>query len=157
MTREERIAQIRPLREQGLTYREIAEQLGISVTYARRILNPCYDTAQTMSREAKRRRTGQCVDCGATTRYGGQAKTRTVSTRCVPCAQARIRAARRALRGTGPTQQKALIYLSQPRTYSELRDHLGITSGHTSFLLHKLLEYGLIERVSRGVYQRTAP
>lgn len=40
------------------------------------------------------------------------------------------------------------------RTYTEIRDHLGITGGHMSILTHRLVKSGEIERVRRGVYRR---
>lgn len=85
MTRQERLAQIRPLREQGLTYRQIAKRLGLSYSHVKHLASDrSYETTLRLSREAKRRRTGTCVDCGAITRYDGR---RSASERCVPCSQ----------------------------------------------------------------------
>jgi hypothetical protein len=151
MTREERIAQIQPLRDQGLTYRQISERLGLSYQYTKRILNPSYDSTQVATRNAKQRRTGTCADCGATTRYNGRTQNG-ASLRCNPCASA---AAGLARRGTGPVTERALAFLEQPRRCSELRDHLGVSNGYVSQLLDRLHRLALVTRISRGVYQRT--
>jgi hypothetical protein len=153
VTREERLEQIRPLLAEGLTHREISERLGISRSHVSHLCSPkSYATTLRLSREAKRRRTGTCVDCGGPTAYSG---TPTPSERCGDCATlhyAPIYAAAR--RGVGPKAGAALTYLSEPRRYSELRDHLAITGAHTGVLLHRLRKYGLIERLGHGLYQR---
>jgi len=81
----------RELREAGGSQRAIAAELGVSITTVRRYTNPEYERqALFYAREAKRRRTGVCVDCGATTRYNGQC-TNGPSQRCLPCSNARNR------------------------------------------------------------------
>jgi hypothetical protein len=152
MTREERIAQATPLREQGLTYQEIAERLGVS----RRTISRCfnerdYETTLRTSREAKRRRTGTCEDCGEPTRYNGHT-VNGPSRYCEPCGHQRQGL---SLRGRGFTGE-VLAYLSEPRRFSEIRNHFGISSGYTGMILvGRLMPYGLVTRLSRGVYQRT--
>ena len=47
-----------------------------------------YQNSLELSRLAKRRRRGRCVDCGATTRYGGKGAKPAVSERCHSCASA---------------------------------------------------------------------
>lgn len=56
-------------------------------------------------------------------------------------------------RGTGPITAEALAYLREPRRYYEIREHLQITNNHASVMLNRLLRYGLVERISRGLYQ----
>jgi hypothetical protein len=102
------------------------------------------------SREAKRKRTGTCRVCGAVTRYSGR-DGRAVSELC-PTHAAQESGAKR--RGTGSNQARVLDYISEPRRYSEIRDNLGISDAMMGTTIHRLLEYGLIERVSRGVYVR---
>ena len=106
-----------------------------------------YENSQRLSREAKRRRTGICVDCGAVTRYNG----RGVAKRCLTCAN-RVTAKPKIGKGSG--QVKVLAFLSEPRRYSEVRDELGLTNEMASVTLHRLRSHGLVERVSRGVYVR---
>ena len=108
------------------------------------------ETGRRLSREAKRRRTGVCEDCGAVTRYSWRG-TNGTSRFCPSCAAKRSNAARR---GQGPRQQQLHALLSEPRRYSEIRDALTVTSEHTMVLLIRELRAGRIERVSRGVYRR---
>lgn len=66
-------------------YRRVAKDLGVSETTVKRWVNPgYYERHLHAAREAKRRRTGVCVDCGAPTRYGGKTPGG-VSYRCPPC------------------------------------------------------------------------
>jgi hypothetical protein len=150
MTREERIAQAAPLKAQGLTYREIAERLGVSLQTVKRCFSDrSYETDRRLSREAKRRRTGICEDCGAVTRYTGHGQD--VSPHCVPCGKRRGGLAQRGRGKVG----EVLAYLDQPRRYSEIRDHFGMTSQYLSQMLYgRLLRRGDVVRLSRGVYQR---
>lgn len=101
-----------------------------------------------LSREAKRRRTGTCVDCGATTRYNGHGVA--VSARCVACANARRG---EATRGQGFRQQQiATLLASGTMRFCEIREALGASGQLTSILLRRAVRYGIIRRVSRGVY-----
>jgi hypothetical protein len=87
MTAAERTEHVLELRATGLTNRQIAARLGLSKSYVARLGNPCYAAGLVASREAKRRRTGTCVECGATTRYAGKGSA--VSERCGACGSAR--------------------------------------------------------------------
>jgi hypothetical protein len=152
MTREERIAQMTPLRKQGLTYAQIAERLGVSLSTVKRSFSDrAYETTLRTSREAKQRRIGSCEDCGTPTRYNG----RTVngpSRYCEPCAHTREGL---KLRGTGLTGE-VIAYLAEPRRFCEIRDHFGLYNAYLSQMLSgRLLKYGLVKRLERGVYQRT--
>ncbi len=74
------------LRAEGLSYAAIAARLGVSGSTILRWLNPdIAEKTRVQSREAKRRRTGACVDCGTVTRYNGRPGT-PVSERCPACA-----------------------------------------------------------------------
>lgn len=104
------------------------------------------------SREAKRRRTGTCEDCGGVTRYGG-AKGRPVSRLCAICSAKRNAAARR---GTGTTQKRALDFIGDgERRFMEIVNGCEITPDIGKSLMHRLLKYGLVERPRRGVYRRS--
>lgn len=103
------------------------------------------------SREAKRRRTGTCEDCGGVTRYGGK-RGEPVSRLCPSCSQTRANAPRR---GTGPTQARVLAFIgADERRYMEIVDACGLGKGPTIAHLDRLLRHGLIERPRRGVYRK---
>jgi hypothetical protein len=103
------------------------------------------------SREAKRRRTGTCEDCGAVTRYGGQ-KGRPVSLLCVSCAQKRAQGPRR---GTGTTQARILDFIgADEHRFMEIVSGCGLGKGPTIAVLHRLMKIGLVERPRRGVYRK---
>lgn len=106
-----------------------------------------------LSREAKRRRTGTCVDCGTTTRYNGHGHS--VSERCPRCAN-RVRGI--AKRGSGATQARVLEVLARgPARYVEICDQAGVPRHSMGQLLGRLRRNGLIVRLSRGVYQLPEP
>ncbi len=145
--------EVRALHSDGLTYRQIAERLGISLTHASRLgsYGVVMENTLKASREAKRRRHGNCSDCGAQTAYSGGPEV--VGQRCVPCAN---RAIGIGARGSGPVVSEALAFMATPRRFKEIRDHLGITQAHTGSMLARLRSYGLIERVRRGLYVATS-
>lgn len=109
-----------------------------------------YENTLRLSREAKRRRTGTCKECGATTRYNG-GKDKPVSDLCAKCAAEK---SGRARRGTGGNMERVMRMLAEPCSRSDLHEALGISYGVLDVTLNRLLGYGLIERVSRGVYRR---
>ncbi|MFL5864680.1 MAG: hypothetical protein ACJ780_28620 [Solirubrobacteraceae bacterium] len=103
------------------------------------------------SREAKRRRTGVCEDCGGVTRYGGQ-KDAAVSRLCVSCSARRVNGRRR---GTGPTQARILAFVGDgERRFMEIVAACGLGKGPGCSHLHRLLKLGLLERPRRGVYRK---
>jgi DNA-binding MarR family transcriptional regulator len=54
-------------------------------------------------------------------------------------------------------QRRVLAFLDGgERRYSEIRDHLGTTGVNTTNILIRLVRYGLIVRVRRGVYRKAA-
>ena len=69
MTRAERVAQAQALRDEGLMYREIAEQLGVAVQTAHEYVNDP-DLAKAHERKARGQRS--CVDCGTPTNLDGR-------------------------------------------------------------------------------------
>lgn len=76
------------LRAQGYGYKRIGRALGVSPSTVRRWVLPGAREANLLaSREAKRRRTGTCVDCGGVTRYNGHG--RESSERCASCSRAK--------------------------------------------------------------------
>lgn len=114
---------------------------------------PSYHRELAASRALKERYRGTCHLCGAaTTGCFGPDKAPTVCGNCAPAHYGPQFAAAR--RGHGPQVSKALEFLAEPRRYSELRDHLGVTGGNARVILHRLRGYGLIRRVSHGVYVR---
>jgi DNA-binding transcriptional regulator YiaG len=113
------------LRELGWPHKKIARYLRVSDTTIRRWLVPGYiERHRADCRNAKRRRTGTCIECGATTtlqRFGGKP-----AERCFPCS---TRAARRydhdriiELRQEG---------LSQPK----IAELVGCTQSHVADIL----------------------
>lgn len=105
------------------------------------------------SREAKRRRTGTCEDCGATTRYNGH-KGKPVSRICNPCAARRSGLAQR---GTGLRMQQLLDLLSHgPLRFTEIHTGLGISKQNMGWLVGRAMKYGLVERPERGVYRKAS-
>jgi hypothetical protein len=108
------------------------------------------ENERRLSREYKRRLKGTCRICGAETRYAGR-PGKPVSDLCHEHA---MQAWGEARKGQGELQQRVLHYLYKPRRYSEIREACGISDNAMSPTLQRLMEHGLIERVSRGVYAR---
>jgi hypothetical protein len=136
------------LRAQGLSLRQIGLEMGVTTTTVLRWLDPGYaERSRRLSRASKERNRGTCEDCGAPTnacRGPGKA-----SRRCLRCS-ARHSGERR--RGTGSNQQQLYAFLTEPRRYSEIRDHLNISDGHAGVLLHRELGAGRIVRAGYGLY-----
>lgn len=141
------------LKAKGLTYREIADRLGCSVFAAKSAgrSEASQENSRLASNEAKRRRTGTCEVCGVPTSYNGRPGT-PISVRCPRHAQDVMR----SRRGSGPTQQRLFDLLDQhgEMHYMEIAHALDMTKNRLAVLLHRLLQYGLIVRVRRGVYTR---
>lgn len=79
--RAQRVADVQRLREEeGLTYREIGERLGISLKMAHHYYA---DPDGSRARARKDKSNGTCVDCGGETHNGGN-RTR-VAERCAQC------------------------------------------------------------------------
>lgn len=88
--------------------------------------------------------------CGVTTRYNGHDKA--VSDMCRPCAARSVQAAKRGV--GGHVVRAAITFLEDgPKNRAEIREHLRITDGHVSNVLHRLVKYGLVRRVTRGLYE----
>jgi uncharacterized protein YerC len=146
-TRQERA---RKLRADGATYREIETRLGLSYSTVRRYLDPEFaERMRVASRDAKRRRRGRCRVCGAETSYNGDGKA--VSDLCQKHAAQEAGLRRR---GKGRHQLRLYAFLTQPRRYTAIRIHLGISSAQLSVMLNRELRGGRIRRLSRGVYVR---
>lgn len=64
VTRAQRLQQIVELRERGLSYRQVADQLGLTTSGVRSIIN---DPDGSKQRERKKRYQGVCVECGGPT------------------------------------------------------------------------------------------
>lgn len=113
-----------------------------------------YDKGLRVARASKRKRTGVCRVCGAETRYSGK-KGKPVSDLCQKCARIELAERQMAKRGLGPRQQEVLAFMDgQPRRFSEIAKALDMSAGTVAVLLNRLIRYGLVERVSRGVYRR---
>ena len=92
MTRAEKVAQAKALRDEGLLLREIAERLGLSS--ARRAHELLYDPDESNVRARKQKAGGACVDCGEPTAYDvGRPYER-----CRQCALDRMARTRRSQR-----------------------------------------------------------
>jgi transposase-like protein len=84
MTREQKIAKARELREQGLSYPTLAGTLGVGVATVYRWLNEAYaEHDRAAARNWKRTHKGTCADCGAPTDASNGFVT---SSRCADCA-----------------------------------------------------------------------
>jgi hypothetical protein len=123
-----------------------------AVRRARRKTYPGYQRDLDRARERKESYRGICEKCGASTSCcDGPGKAKAL---CITCSN---RKANKARRGTGPMSGAIVAYCAgQPRRYTEIRDHFGISKGHTSVAVNRLVKYGLLERVSRGVYRKAA-
>lgn len=112
------------------------------------------ERSRESSRRAKQRRRGRCAACGAETRYNGHT-VKGPSRLCSPCAAVEVG---KRLRGKGHRGQEVLAFIGDGRRrYTEIQKHLGITKAHTSSLLNRMIAYGLLERVDRGLYQTKTP
>lgn len=78
--RPERLAQILALRAEGLTHREIADRLSITLSAVRNVL---YDPDGSKQRARRATYVGTCSDCGTPTRSNGTSRP---SPRCPECA-----------------------------------------------------------------------
>lgn len=86
MTRAERYAEVKALRDRGLLLREIAERVGLAKSTVHDLL---LDPTGEKARERKRRYEHPCVDCGKTVNPNGLQRR---SGRCRDCAGAHERA-----------------------------------------------------------------
>jgi hypothetical protein len=86
VTREEKAAPVRALREEGHTWKEIGDMLGISLKYAHGLYS---DPTGEKARERKRRYERPCVDCGKTINPNGLGRK---TIRCAACHGAHTRA-----------------------------------------------------------------
>lgn len=80
VTRARRLEQIRALRARGLTYKEIAAELGVKPTTVR---NTLYDPDGSKARARKASYAGVCVECGGPT--DGSNGAGKAAMRCLPC------------------------------------------------------------------------
>jgi hypothetical protein len=94
--------------------------------------------------------TGTCSVCGTVTRYSGR-PGKTVSEMCRPCSN-RVRGLEQ--RGKEGKTAEVLAYLAEPRRISDIREHFAMSHQYAHALLHRLMDYGMVERVERGVYVR---
>lgn len=106
------------------------------------------------SREAKSRRRGVCVDCGAETRYNGTRGQNGPSLRCRRCGQ--LEAGRKQA-GQGHVQQRLYELLRHGvTTRAGLLEH-GVASGNVlQATLHREVKAGRIVRTGRGSYALAA-
>ena len=80
--RQEKVEEARWLEQHGLSRHQIAEFLGVGIGTIYRWLSPeIAERQREQSRRYKKKLTGICIDCGATTPYGGK-KT---PGRCTDC------------------------------------------------------------------------
>lgn len=151
---EELITEAQRLHDDGVSLYQIAAQLGINYSTLYRRLNPEYAERQRFNaRQWKQRQRGRCERCGGVTRYNGH--DRHVSRFCAECSGEMLAAYGRSTRGSGPTIGRVLRLMSdgKERSYSEIRDAVGISDERMASMLYgRLLRYGLVRRVSRGVY-----
>lgn len=104
-------------------------------------------------RERRKRYQGTCERCGAPTDgSNGRDKAPRFCQTCAIAHYGPIFAVAR--RGRGPVVEQILAFTEEPRRFVEIQNHVGISAGHAASTLNRLLRYGLIQRVSRGVYLR---
>lgn len=137
------------MRAKGVPAFMIMEKLGISDNTLYRWTHPEYAARQSaQGRARKDKYRGRCEVCGSPTDgSAGPGRAPRFCTHHEP------RLKMKARRGTGPTQLATLDFLSTgPKRFMEIREHLQITNWHTGVHLSRLHQYGLIKRVSRGMY-----
>lgn len=85
VTRAERLRQIVELRQQGLSVKQVADQLGLARTSVGNLLA---DPDGSKQRERRKRYEGVCVECGGPTQGADGFKSATL--RCKWCAQGKV-------------------------------------------------------------------
>lgn len=138
------------LRRQGWTGLAIAREFGCGSAFVYDVLNDPEGAKAKARRDTYR---GVCERCGAPTDgSNGRDKAPPVCASCAPLVYD-FGASRR---GKGPVTARTLAFLSEPHRFSEIRDYLGVSNGYASSHLHRLVRFGLVRRVSRGVYVAAA-
>jgi hypothetical protein len=116
------------------------------------------DDCRAAERARKQKCIAPCEECGGRTstsdrrvrvRGGSRKKERQLCNAC----SSRLRGERQ--RGTGELTERLLALLDGRRRTIEVAAELGITQNHAHVRTHQLVKFGLVERVSRGVYRRT--
>lgn len=82
MTRAERAAEAQRLRAEGLKYREVAERMGISISYAGEL---CHDPEGHKIKARKESYRRPCVDCGVLLHGSSGFNGKKAPTRCNAC------------------------------------------------------------------------
>jgi hypothetical protein len=119
-----------------------------------RVLSPqALENNRRSSREAKQRRRGVCVECGAETRYAGY-RGQPLAPHCKPCGD-RISADKKRYRGS--VVERFLPMCDGATPISEIARILGISVQHAGVLAGRMIRYGAIVRVARGRYLRVEP
>lgn len=137
------------LRATGMSYRDIVAQTGLAYSTVR-----CYVTDPDRAKDKARRATyaGVCEVCGAAT--DGSNGRGLAPTRCRDHNPAYEAQASR--RGNGWRQKELLALLDDgPKRYMEISTAMGFAR-KTDAMVHlwRLMQYGLVVRVSRGLYAR---
>lgn len=147
---------LRRLATESISFRTLARELGVSSSTLYRHLNPDHAERQrAVSREWKRRQTGVCERCGSVTHYSSGGG---VSKLCATCARDDFAALGASGLGQGPTVRRILEFLADghERSFSEIRDTLGLSNGTMSNRIYqRLLPYGLVRRAGYGRYAIT--
>lgn len=154
MTREQKVAEAKRLRSEGLIYREIGERLGVSLTVVYRWLNPISAEKRRISdrayrernrakrraydRQYKRTHKAECPQCGgkmdrSTARRGGL---------CLPCHEDRVDSRARQIER----------WWGEGLKLKEIAAKLGWSEGHLSVEMHKLREKGYDLPYRRAVH-----
>jgi hypothetical protein len=113
MTRAERYAQCKALRDEGLLLREIAERTGVAISTVGNVLA---DPTGEVARERKRRFERPCVDCGATVNPNG---LRDRDVRCLPCHHALSRTLEH--REASSTDRAGKVHYTDAAIFAALR------------------------------------
>lgn len=118
---------------------------------ARAANNAAYQHELRSNRARKETYRGTCERCGAAT-------TGCDGPGLAPRFCRRHAAQLRALgqRGHGPTVERVLTLIEDGTDrFTDIGNAAGISKGHTTNVLNRLVSYGLIERIARGRYRVT--
>jgi transposase len=141
MTRAERAAEAAELRARGLLYREIAERMGISISYAQDLIS---DPDGSRVRARKDSYRGACEICGkATDGSAGRGAAPRFCNRCSaahhPAKLAQYERAHAPIQARDRQLEK---WWAEGLTRREIAARLGWSEGHVNVEIHRARERG---------------
>jgi hypothetical protein len=142
------------LKQEGYNNKQIGKMLGVNRVTVGEWFNPySAQNRRAASRKYKAAKAGECVDCGAETKYAGRKYNgKWVSLRCHNCANKKVAALKI---GRGPNQDalRRFLALKQEATRAEMIDAIGIKPEGLAPLVNRAMKQGWLVRVRRGVYR----